>query len=74
LLARVSQREHDASDADADIVRMQHSQGVSGGEWHRLDASASVEQVLRSAAAYLRAHMSQRTTPVTGATARTLAQ
>ncbi len=63
-----------ASDADADVVRMQHRQGVSGGEWHGLDPSPSVEQVLRNAGAYLQAHMSQRMKLVTGGTARTLAR
>ena len=73
LLARVSRRENDPSDADADVVRLQHSQGVSGGAWHRLDASPSVEQVLRDAGAHLQAHLGQRMKPVNGGTARRLA-
>ena len=73
LLARVNQRQKDASDADADVVRMQYRQGMSAGEWQQLDASGSVDQVLRNARSYLQAQVSGRMMPTSGATTQTVA-
>ena len=55
LLERVERRRHDASDADADVIRMQRTQETGAIGWHRLDASASEDAVLREATAALRA-------------------
>jgi hypothetical protein len=40
LIARVQQRRHDPSDADADVVRLQSAQPIDDpGTWRRVDAS-----------------------------------
>jgi uncharacterized protein len=41
LTARVDERRHDASDATADVVREQQTQGTGTVRWHRIDASRS---------------------------------
>jgi predicted kinase len=41
LVARTEQRRHDPSDANADVVRLQHRQPIGEMTWHRVDASSS---------------------------------
>jgi predicted kinase len=43
-------RAADASDADANVVRMQQTEGAGRITWQRLDASAPADVVLTSAA------------------------
>jgi aminoglycoside phosphotransferase family enzyme/predicted kinase len=57
LVARVEQRRHDASDADADVIRLQHTQQTGATGWHRIDASRSSEEVLEHAANHLQAEL-----------------
>lgn len=49
LVARVEQRQGDASDADADVVRHQLAQNTGTIGWHRVDASGDVDDVMRTA-------------------------
>jgi aminoglycoside phosphotransferase family enzyme/predicted kinase len=49
LLSRVDQRRNDPSDADAEIVRLQRSQGTGDMRWSRVDASDSAASVLATA-------------------------
>jgi predicted kinase len=49
LVDRVGRRGHDASDADADIVRRQHAEDTGEIVWHRLAAGRSPEAVLDDA-------------------------
>jgi aminoglycoside phosphotransferase family enzyme/predicted kinase len=53
LVARTEQRRHDASDADANVIRMQHRQRTGPMTWHRIDASTSPELVLQCALQHL---------------------
>jgi aminoglycoside phosphotransferase family enzyme/predicted kinase len=53
LIARVEQRRQDVSDADADVIRMQHTQGTGAMTWYRVEASMSSEAVLERAARYV---------------------
>ena len=53
LVTRTEQRRHDASDADANVVRMQHQQGTGPMTWHRIEASSSPELVLKYAVQHL---------------------
>jgi aminoglycoside phosphotransferase family enzyme/predicted kinase len=57
LVARVEQRRHDASDADADVIRVQHTQQTGATGWARIDASRSSEEVLAHAATRLQAEL-----------------
>ena len=50
LIARTEQRRDDASDADADVIRIQHRQGTGVMTWHRVEAASSSEIVLQDAA------------------------
>ena len=43
LLSRVTARRHDASDADADVVRRQVARVQPPGDWARLDATSDAE-------------------------------
>jgi predicted kinase len=54
LIERTAQRRNDASDADANVVRMQRAQDIGDMRWSRLDASAPSASVLSSAAALVR--------------------
>ena len=54
LMSRVAQRVHDASDADAEVVRLQRSQDTGPIEWPQLDASGSAAAVLSAAGECLR--------------------
>lgn len=49
LVDRVGRRGHDASDADADIVRRQYAEDTGDIVWHRLEAGRSPEAVLDDA-------------------------
>ena len=49
LIERTAQRRNDASDADADVVRMQRAQDTGNISWSRLDASTPSASVLSSA-------------------------
>jgi predicted kinase len=57
LIARVEQRRHDASDANADVIRLQHAQQTGATGWHRIDASGSPEEVLGHAVNHLQAEL-----------------
>ena len=54
LTARSEQRRLDASDADAAVIREQHTQGAGAIAWQRVDASRAPDDVLRAAASTLR--------------------
>jgi uncharacterized protein len=56
LIGRAEQRKNDPSDADAAVIRMQHTQDTGNITWHRLDASVSAASVLDVATSYLRDH------------------
>jgi aminoglycoside phosphotransferase family enzyme/predicted kinase len=49
LIDRIARRRNDASDADADVVRMQRVQDISDIRWSRLDAAVPADGVLSSA-------------------------
>ena len=49
LIDRTAQRRNDASDADANVVRMQRAQDTGDIRWCRLDASVPAASVLSSA-------------------------
>jgi len=49
LIDRAAQRHNDASDADADVIRMQRAQDIGDIGWSRLDASTGAASVLSSA-------------------------
>lgn len=51
LVARVGARLHDASDADADVVRRQRTQPTGRIDWHLVDAAAAPDIVLGRATA-----------------------
>jgi hypothetical protein len=57
LIARVERRRHDASDADADVIRLQHSQTTGAMSWHRVEAAPSPADVLAHAAKYVQAQI-----------------
>lgn len=57
LLQRLQQREPDVSDADATVLRMQTAQDIGAISWHRLDASASIDDVRNQALSLLRGHV-----------------
>jgi aminoglycoside phosphotransferase family enzyme/predicted kinase len=57
LIARVEERRHDVSDADADVIRMQRSQGTGPMSWRRVEASLSSEAVLEHAARHVQERM-----------------
>jgi predicted kinase len=53
LVARVTGRGQDASDADASVVRAQLAEDAGGIAWHRLDASADPARVLARARSFI---------------------
>lgn len=55
LIERIMQRGPDASDADADVVRMQCAQSAGEVRWSHVDAAADSESVVARAHASLRA-------------------
>jgi hypothetical protein len=52
-LARVGGRSHDASDADAAVVRAQESYDLGALDWEQIDASGTPDDTLRRAQAVL---------------------
>lgn len=54
LVVRSERRERDPSDADADVIRHQLSQGTGAIAWHRIDASSGPEHVRQEAMTILR--------------------
>ena len=59
LIARAERRRHDASDADPEVIRMQHRQETGAMTWHRVDASLSPESVLESAMRYVQPYIAR---------------
>ena len=49
LIDRTARRRNDASDADANVVRMQRAQDIGDIRWSRLDASGPAASVLSAA-------------------------
>jgi predicted kinase len=54
LVARVEQRQRDASDADATIAHQQRAQNTGTIGWHRIDASGDIDGVVRTASMMVR--------------------
>lgn len=52
-IARVSKREHDASDADATVAASQVEEQPNANDWRRIDAKGQLDQVLGRARAAL---------------------
>jgi predicted kinase len=50
-VARVGGRSRDASDADADVARIQESYDLGALDWTRIDASGTPEETLARARA-----------------------
>ncbi|WKA25514.1 bifunctional aminoglycoside phosphotransferase/ATP-binding protein [Bradyrhizobium roseum] len=50
-LARIAQRQGDASDATGDVARKQETFAIGAVDWHIIDASGTPEQSLRNARA-----------------------
>jgi predicted kinase len=59
LVTRAEQRQHDPSDANADVIRLQHQQGTGAMTWHRVEAARSPETVLEFAAEYVQEQVHQ---------------
>jgi uncharacterized protein len=57
LMARIEKRRNDASDANSDVIRMQHRQPNGMVTWQRIAASTSVENVLERATAYVQSRI-----------------
>jgi predicted kinase len=53
----LQQRRHDASDADAAVLRMQRAQDAGAISWHAIDGSPSSDVVLHRALALLQGHI-----------------
>lgn len=58
LIARVGARRADASDAEADVIRMQLIQATGSNDWRRVDASGPIDDVVRRAAALVQPYAS----------------
>jgi aminoglycoside phosphotransferase family enzyme/predicted kinase len=69
LVARAERRRHDASDADASVIRTQLAQGPGSLDWHRIDASAAALAVAEHVTAYLELQLPQTLNGVTHALA-----
>jgi aminoglycoside phosphotransferase family enzyme/predicted kinase len=63
LLDRTQRRHHDASDADAAVIRMQLAESTGAITWHRIDASADTSEVLQHVTSLLRRLIDGRLTP-----------
>ena len=48
LMARVTSRHDDPSDADVDIIRLQRTHDLGRINWRRLDASTSIAQIVQA--------------------------
>ena len=57
MIERLQQRQHDASDADTVVLRLQQTQNSGDIAWNILDASPSADVVLHHAQASLYAHL-----------------
>lgn len=57
LVARTERRRHDPSDADADVVRLQHRQPIGEMTWHRVEASTSPGIVTEQASRIVQQHV-----------------
>jgi hypothetical protein len=57
LIARSEQRQLDASDADAAVIRKQVAEDTGAVTWHRIDASRASDDTLRVAGDMLREHL-----------------
>ena len=57
LIARAEGRRDDASDANADVIRIQQQQGTGVMTWQRVEATPSSEMVLESTAKVVHAHL-----------------
>jgi aminoglycoside phosphotransferase family enzyme len=57
LIARSEQRRLDASDADAAVIRQQLAHDLGVVAWRRIDASRTLDDVLRTAMAVLSEHL-----------------
>ena len=60
-IARVEGRRHDASDADADVVRRQDSYELGAIDWAMIDAGGTPDQTLARARTALGAHLPDAT-------------
>ena len=69
-IARVEGRRHDASDADADVVRRQDSYELGAIEWAMIDAGGTPDQTLARARAALGAHLPDAATGCNRGTSR----
>jgi predicted kinase len=63
LLDRTQRRRHDASDADAAVIRMQLAEGTGAITWHRVDASADINDVLQHVTSLLQRLIEGRISP-----------
>jgi aminoglycoside phosphotransferase family enzyme/predicted kinase len=57
LIARSEQRQLDASDADAAVIRKQLAENAGAITWHRIDASRAPEDVLQATVHTLRQYL-----------------
>ena len=57
LVARVEQRNNDASDANAAVIRVQLQQGTGVLTWHRVEAAPLSDIVLESTVKYIQAQL-----------------
>lgn len=57
LLERLQQRQHDASDADAAVLRLQRTQDPGAISWHTIDGSLSSDAVLLEALSFMQGHI-----------------
>ncbi len=60
LVARVETRQRDASDADTGVVRRQLTEDTGAIVWQRIDASSSLEEIVRSTTEILRTRLTDR--------------
>jgi predicted kinase len=60
LVARTEQRRNDPSDANAQVIRMQHRQATGAVTWHRIEASAAPAGVLERAGTCVRTQVGSR--------------
>ncbi len=66
LIDRTTRRRNDASDADANVVRMQRAQDIGDIRWCRLDASVPAASVLSSATDLVRERLHDALNVVSG--------
>jgi predicted kinase len=66
LIVRVEKRRNDASDADANVIRMQRRQPTGTLTWSRIDASSSPANVLEQVRNYLQQQVGLRESTAPG--------